>query len=155
MKFLQRAWSGCILLILCISYLILSAAATSNFMEHEGLEITVQMDKEQYEDYEPITATIVVENKSTEIVTIDNLEQLIPAGYVLSNNSQVSTENVELLPQEIVVLQVTYEQESADDAVAAQEDFFDKLLFGETWGLPNVLLIVLLAIAVTIFMILT
>lgn len=155
MKFLQRAWSGCILLILCMSYLILPAAATSNFMEHEGLEITVQMDKEQYEDYEPITATIVVENKSTEIVTIDNLEQLIPAGYVLSNNSQVSTENVELLPQEIVVLQVTYEQESGDDAVAAQEDFFDKLLFGETWGLPNVLLIVLLAIAVTIFMLLT
>ncbi len=155
MKFLQRAWSGCLLLILCMSYLILPAAATSNFMEHEGLEITVQMDKEQYEDYEPITATIVVENKSTEIVTIDNLEQLIPAGYVLSNNSQVSTENVELLPQEIVVLQVTYEQESGDDAVAAQEDFFDKLLFGETWGLPNVLLIVLLAIAVTIFMILT
>ena len=155
MKFLQRAWSGCLLLILCMSYLILPAAATSNFMEHEGLEITVQMDKEQYEDYEPITATIVVENKSTEIVTIDNLEQLIPAGYVLSNNSQVSTENVELLPQEIVVLQVTYEQESADDAVAAQEDFFDKLLFGETWGLPNVLLIVLLAIAVTIFMLLT
>ena len=155
MKFLQRAWSGCLLLILCMSYLILPAAATSNFMEHEGLEITVQMDKEQYEEYEPITATIVVENKSTEIVTIDNLEQLIPAGYVLSNNSQVSTENVELLPQEIVVLQVTYEQESADDAVAAQEDFFDKLLFGETWGLPNVLLIVLLAIAVTIFMILT
>ena len=155
MKFLQRAWSGCLLLILCMSYLILPAAATSNFMEHEGLEITVQMDKEQYEEYEPITATIVVENKSTEIVTIDYLEQLIPAGYVLSNNSQVSTENVELLPQEIVVLQVTYEQESADDAVAAQEDFFDKLLFGETWGLPNVLLIVLLAIAVTIFMILT
>ena len=155
MKFLRKAWSACFLLILCMSHLMLPVSATTTFMEHEGLEITVQMDKEQYEDDEPITATIVVENKSVEVVTITNLEQLIPAGYVLSANSAASVESVELLPQEITVLQVTFEQAPADDAEAVQEDFFYKLLFGETWGLPNALLITLLAIAVTIFMLLT
>jgi len=155
MKSLKKALCACILLGFCMNLLSLPVLAVSTFMEHEGLEITVQMDQEQYEDGEPITATIVVENKRAEIVTITNLEQLIPEGYVLSENSDVSKENLELLPQEIAVLQVTFEKEAEEAESAVPEDFFGKILFGETWGLPNVLLIMVLLIAVVIFMLLT
>ena len=154
MKFLQKGislfWA-----ILCVCALILPAAAVSSSMEHEGLEVSVQMDKEQYVDGEPITATIIVENTNLETVTITNLEQLIPEGYVLSENSEVSTENLELLPQEIVVLQVTFEKDAAETETSVPEDFFGKILFGETWGLPNALLIMILVIVVVVFMILT
>lgn len=154
MKFRKRVLCVCLFLI-CMSSLALPVFASSTYMEHEGLEITVQMDKEQYEDGEPITATIVVENKSAEMVTITNLEQLIPEGYILSENSEVSTENLELLPQEIVVLQVTFEKDAVETEPAVPEDFFGKILFGETWGLPNALLIMILVIVVVVFMILT
>lgn len=154
MEFRKRVLCVC-LLLMTLSSLALPVSASSTHMEHEGLEITVQMDKEEYDDTEPITATIVVENTSGEVVTITNLEQLIPEGYVLSENSEVSAENLELLPQELVVLQVTFEKAASETEAAAPEDFFGKILFGETWGLPNVLLIMILIIAVIIFMILT
>ena len=154
MKFLQKGislfWA-----ILCICALILPAAAVSSSMEHEGLEVSVQMDKEQYVDGEPITATIIVENTNLETVTITNLEQLIPEGYQLSDNSKVSEKNVELLPGEVMVLEVTFEREASETAGVMPEDFFGKLLHGETWGLPNLLLIMVAAIAIAVFMILT
>lgn len=155
MKSLQRSLAAFLLAVLCAGLLALPASATSTYAEHEGLKITVQMDKEEYGDDEPITATIIVENTNFETVTITNLEQLIPAGYRLSEDSEVAMQDFDLLPSEIVVLEVTFERENSAAEAALSEDFFDKLLYGETWRIPNVLLIVIAVIAFVIFMLLT
>ncbi|MBQ2861741.1 MAG: hypothetical protein IJE83_03020, partial [Oscillospiraceae bacterium] len=78
----------------------LSVPVFASYMEHEGLEVSVEMDKESYEEGELITATITVKNTNAEAVIITNLEQLIPEGYELAKDSEAATENVELAPGE-------------------------------------------------------
>ena len=104
-----------------------------------------------------MTATITVVNTNDHAVTIVNLEQLIPEGYVLSENSEVSMQNVEMQPGQTIVLQVTFEGEPAQPGEGEEEytSFWDKLLYGQTWGIPNILLAVLGLIAFGIFMFLT
>lgn len=155
MKSLRRILAVFLLAALCAGILALPATAASTYMEHEGLNITVQMDKEQYGDDEPITATIIVENTSFETVTITNLEQLIPEGYQLAGGSDDSMQNIELMPSEIVILEVTFEKDPYVAESASTEDFFDKILYGETLGISNLLLVVIAAIAFAVFMLLT
>lgn len=159
MKRLHRILSLLLLTLLCTALLAMPAAASSTFMEYEGLEVTVEMDKEEYDTGEPITATITVKNTSDQIITIANLEQLIPEGYRLAADSQASAQNIELLPGRTTVLAVTFEGDAA--AGEAAEDggfgwsFLNTLLYGETMGVPNLLIAVLAAIAIAIFMFLT
>ena len=155
MKLLQKLISIAVLAVL-LGMLALPAAASS-YSEHEGLQVTVEMDKEQYDVGEPMTATITVVNTNDHAVTIVNLEQLIPEGYVLSENSEVSMQNVEMQPGQTIVLQVTFEGEPAQPGEGEEEytSFWDKLLYGQTWGIPNILLAVLGLIAFGIFMFLT
>lgn len=157
MKYLQKTVS-IFLLALCIAMLALPAAAsTSAYAEHDGLQVTVQMDKEQYDQGEPITATITVTNTNPQPVTVINLEQFIPEGYVLAENSVASTQNVELQPGQTITLQVTFVGGSAEagDSDGDGGSFLDRLLYGETWGIPNLLLAVVALIAFGIFMFLT
>jgi len=142
------------LMLLCTGLLATPAAAASTYVEHDGLEITVEMDKEQYDAGEPITATITVKNTNAAAVTIANLEQLIPEGYHLAQNSKAGMRDIELRPHQTMVLEVTFVGEAAAETVSA-ESFFDKLLYGETLGIPNLLIAVILVIAFVIFMLLT
>ena len=154
MKCIQKILSV-FLLILCIAMLAVPAAASA-YAEHEGLQITVQMDNEQYNQGDAITATITVTNTNTHIVTVVNLEQLIPEGYVLAEGSVASTQNVEMQPGQTIELQVTFVGQSSE--TEQSEDggsFFDKLLYGETWGIPNLLLAVVALIVFGIYMWLT
>lgn len=142
-----------LLTILLGTVFALPAAATH--MLHEGLDVTITMDKEEYADGEPITATITVVNTNATKVTITNLEQLIPDGYKLAEGSLVSRENVDLAPGQTLVLEVTFAGETTPEEEAQDQDFFDKLLYGETWGMPNILLALILVAAFAIFMWLT
>ena len=144
-----------LVLLFLFSALALPSAATSTIAGDEGLEVAVKMDKEQYEDGEPITATITVKNTKLQVVTIDNLEQLIPEGYKLSENSKDSIQNVELAYGQTLELSVTFEKDLPENTAAQQEDFFQKLFTGETMGIPNLLIIMILGIAFAVFMILT
>lgn len=154
MKQLRKLISIAVLAVL-LGALALPAAASS-YSEHEGLQVTVEMDKEQYDVGEPMTATITVLNTNAYAVTIVNLEQLIPEGYVLSENSDVSMQNVEMQPGQTITLQVTFEGEPAQSAEGEEyTSFWDKLLYGETWGIPNILLAVVGLIAFGVFMLLT
>lgn len=153
MNILKKIVSLCLTALL--SACMLLPAAASSVMEHEGLEVSVEMDKEQYDTDEPITATITVKNTTFNTVTIATLEQLIPEGYRLSEDSKASVQNVELPAMRTMTLEVTFEQIPAEQETATAEDFFTKLLYGETWGIPNLLLAVILVIAIVIFMLLT
>jgi len=148
--------------ILCVVVLMVSAfvcaipaVASSYQEEYQGLKVMVTMDKEEYEAGEPITATITVVNVESSTITILNLEQLIPEGYVLSENSEVSTQNVEVKPGQTIELQVTFEGEPADPAEAGEGTFWDKIFYGEFWGVPNIIWIVLGVIGFIIYMVLT
>ena len=144
------------LLIFLLGTLVLPALATA---QYQGLEVSVTMDKETYEPGEPITATITVTNKGSQTVTIANLEQLIPEGYVLSENSDVSMKDVEMVPGRILVLQVTFEGDTSENAEAEAatgfQGFVNMVLYGRTMGVPNMFIAVILAIALIIFFILT
>ena len=144
------------LLILCAGMLALPVAASS-YAEYDGLQVSVEMDKEQYEEGEPITATISVTNTNAYSVTIVSLEQLIPEGYVLAEDSEVSMQNVEMQSGQTIVLQVTFVGEPVETVEGDGESgsFWDKLLYGETWGIPNILLLVIGLIAFAIYMFLT
>ena len=151
MKRLKRITLWFLLTVACFNVLALPASAS--YMEHEGLEITIEMDKEVYDAGEPITATITVKNTNSGTSTISNLEQLIPEGYRLKG-SKAGVQNIELRPEQTTRLEVTFEGDP-DQAETTAEGFFDKLLNGETLGVPNLLWAVLLVIGFIIFMILT
>lgn len=143
---------------LLMAMLVLNLATVSAFatyMEHEGLEVSVLMDKEVYEQGEPITATITVKNTNTEAVTITNLEQLIPEGYVLSEGSEVNTSEVILEAGKTVTLNVTYGEPLEEIEEDPAESFFDTLIFGESFGIPNILIALIVIVALFIFFKLT
>lgn len=131
------------------------SANASAPQEYDGLQVMVTMDKETYEEGEAITATITVVNTNSQPVTVMNLEQLIPEGYVLAENSAVSTQNVEIRPGQTIELQVTFEGEPEDAAEGAEGSFWDKVFYGETIGVPNLILIVFGVIFFIVFMALT
>ena len=151
MKLFRRLMSA-FLLIVDIMMCPVSARASAQ-QEYQGLQVTVNTDKETYEEGEAITATINVVNVDSQPVTVVNLEQLIPEGYVLAENSDVSTQNVEIRPGQTIELQVTFEGEPEDTAEG--DSFWDKALYGETVGIPNLILIVFGVIFFIVFMILT
>lgn len=151
MKLFRRLMSV-FLLIVGIMMCPVSAKASAP-QEYQGLQVTVNTDKETYEEGEAITATITVVNVDSQPVTVVNLEQLIPEGYVLAENSDVSTQNVEIRPGQTIELQVTFEGEPEDTAEG--DSFWDKVLYGETIGIPNLILIVFGVIFFIVFMILT
>lgn len=158
MKNLHKTLSLILAALLCAMLLALPAAATTTHMEYNGLEVTVEMDKEEYDFGEPITATITVKNTSAQIITIANLEQLIPEGYRLAEDSKASAQNIELLPGRTTVLEVTFEGDTAAEPAeegASGWNFLNTLLYGETMGVPNLLLAVLAVIAIAVFMFLT
>ena len=154
MKILNRILPLAVLAAICAALLAIPAAATTSYSEYDGLQVTIEMDKDRYSPGEPITATITVENTTATTMTIANLEQLIPQGYTLESGSEVSMMDVEMWPGRVIVLQVTFTGEPTDEA-SMTAGFFDKLLYGETLGIPNLLLAVLLTIAFVVFMILT
>lgn len=129
-------------------------AKASGPQEYQGLQVMVTMDKETYEEGEPITATITVVNTDSKSVTVMNLEQLIPEGYVLSENSAVSTKNVEIKPGQNIELQVTFEG-APEEPGEEDGNFWDKIFYGESLGIPNIILIVFGVIIFIVYMALT
>ena len=144
------------LLLIGVMMFSVPAVASGAYAEHQGMQVMVKMDKEQYEAGEPITATITVVNTNSKPVTIVNLEQLIPEGYVLAENSQVATKNVEVKPGQEISLQVTFVGEPGQPAENGESGtFWDKLFYGETFGIPNIILVVIAVIFIIVFMALT
>lgn len=152
MKSLRKVLILFFLTVTCFSALILSVSASH--MEYEGLEITIEMDKEVYDDGEPMTATITVKNTSTGTTTISNLEQLIPEGYRLAENSEASMKDVTLRGGQAIIMKVTF-VEDISAMETTTEDAVKEWILGEVWGIPNLLWGFILLIAVVVFMLLT
>lgn len=128
-------------------------------VEHDGLEISVVMDKETYESGEPITATITVTNVTGQPITVVNLEQLIPEGYKLAEDSEAGMRDVTVQPGRILVMQVTFEGDPSAPAetegLTGPAAFLNTLLYGKTANIPNMFLAVMAVLAVLLFLFLT
>lgn len=153
MKNLRKWLARICAMVLIVPVLMVSAGAT--VMEYEGLRVSVVTDKEHYEPGEAITATFTVENISGKTITVASLEQLIPEGYQLAEGSEAATENVDLAPGQTLTMSVTYGGSPEAEEAAGEEDFFGKIIYGKTWGLPNLLLIIIAVAAFAVFMFLT
>lgn len=153
MGILRRIYAAVLLLILCTTVLVLPAAANTMVFESNEVEVTIEMDKEVYDVGEPITATLTIKNVTSDALTIRKAEGLVPEGYELSSESKEALNNLELRAGGTAVLKVVFEAEPEE--AAHQEDIWHKLLYGETLGIPNLLIAVILVIAFAIFMFLT
>ena len=127
--------------------------AFASYMENNGLEVTIVTDQENYEEGDPITATITVTNTKDEAVQILNIEQLVPEGYVLED-SEAATE-VTLEKGDSVSINVRYVGETPALDENKVEDFINNLIYGETWVIPNILLVIGGIAAVAVFFKLT
>ena len=153
MKLCKKMSAAMLALLLSLSVLLLPVFATVTSTEHEGLEITIEMDKEQYEADESITATITVKNISKNEITIHSLEQLIPEGYSLAEDSDVSKGEVTLRPGRKVVLTVTMDSEYEPEE--PEPTWWEIILYGSTWGVRNIVLLLIAVALIVLFFILT
>lgn len=152
MKSLKKITLWFLIMVTCVGMLVLPVSAS--YMEHEGLEITIEMDKEVYDAGEPITATITVKNTNSSSSTISNLEQLIPEGYRVAESSEASMQNITLQGGQSIVMNVTFVEETPAEAETT-EDSLKKLIEGTTLGMPNLLWGAILVFAFVVFMLLT
>ncbi|MBQ6878164.1 MAG: hypothetical protein IJO22_07190 [Oscillospiraceae bacterium] len=151
MKNLKKASA---LFLSLIILFILPVTANASLMENDGLEVTIDTDRENYEEGEAITATITVTNTKDEPVQILNLEQLVPEGYVIEEGSDFEGE-VTLGKGESISINVRYAGENPIPDENKVEDFLNNLIYGETWVIPNILLVIGGIAAVAIFFKLT
>lgn len=152
MKSISRILSLMVLLVMLAGLCIVSAAEVT--IEQNGLRITVETDKLQYEQDESISARITVKNIKEEKVIISNLEQLIPEGYKLDDRTQAGVKDIELFPGDEITLDVILDSE----AQAAQEgdtDVIGNFLEGKTLGIPNIIVVIVVIALIVIFMLLT
>lgn len=151
MKNLKKASA---LFLSLIILFIFPVTANASLMENDGLEVTIDTDRENYEEGEAITATITVTNTKDEPVQILNLEQLVPEGYVIEEGSDFEGE-VTLGKGESISINVRYAGENPIPDENKVEDFLNNLIYGETWVIPNILLVIGGIAAVAIFFKLT
>ncbi len=148
MKIAKRIFAFVLLFLLGAEIFAMPAFAMQ--MENEALEVTVVFDKDVYEEGEEITATIVVRNISEETVIITDVDQLVPEGYHLSEDIPENEDDILLDPDKTLELRVTY-GEKIEGTEETAEDFFDKVIFGESFGIPNILIALAVIIAVALF----
>jgi hypothetical protein len=153
------------LLLVCFLFaeaLVMPARATTTTTTQDGLEVTVEMDKEMYAPGEPITATITLKNTKYKEVTIKNLEQLIPEGFELAEESKAALKNKTLGAKASLKLVVTMQQQEDEpdaDGITKIGNFeppsLTHIFFGETHGMPHLPFWCVMLVAFLIFMKLT
>lgn len=113
MKMLKKISIFFIMVVLCISVIQFPVFAAS--ISKDGLEITLTTDKEKYEKGEKIKSTLTVTNTNDIAVSNVSLENLIPDGYILSEDSTAIKKIETLDAGETVFLTVTYVTEDPED----------------------------------------
>lgn len=147
---MKKIFSVLLLSILLLQIFALPAMASQS-VEHDGIEIEIVTDKENYELDEDIKAVITVRNTNEQAVIIADLEQLVPEGYKIKESADIQLKDIELAPDETITLNVTLVSEAGVLSGEAAENFFDTIIFGETWGIPNILIVLILIIGVFLF----
>lgn len=147
---MKKIFSALLLSIVLLQIFALPAMA-SQTVEHDGLDISIVTDKENYELDEDIKAVITVKNTNEHSVIIADLEQLVPEGYKIKESADMQLKDIELAPGETITLDVTLVSETDILSGEAAENFFDTIIFGETWKIPNILIVLVLIVGIFLF----
>lgn len=134
--------------LLAVPILPMDARASTTVVD--GVEVTIRTNQEEYADDEAISVTIQVTNTTENKVTIENLEQMVPQGYTLSENSRSSLTEFDLAAgetRELTVEMLPIQETEPEETV----DALEKVLDGETMGIPNVILILVMFLFIAIF----
>lgn len=134
--------------LLAVPILPVDARASTTVVD--GVEVTIRTNQEEYADDEAISVTIQVTNTTENKVTIENLEQMVPQGYTLSENSMSSLTKFDLAAgetRELTVEMLPIQETEPEETV----DALEKVLDGETMGIPNVILILVMFLFIAIF----
>lgn len=93
-------------LALSLSWLTLPTYADT--INQDGLEISLDTDRESYSADEEIVAKLTVTNNNADNITDVILENIVPDGYVLANGTEAIKSIAELGKGETVSLEVVY-----------------------------------------------
>ncbi len=106
MKVIKKISAFVLMLTLCVGMITMTVSAETTLQD--GLEITLTSDKQVYDEGEPIKAILSVVNTNDFAVENISLENEVPEGYKLSDDS-LAKEQIEFLEAgERIELTVTY-----------------------------------------------
>ena len=114
MKVVKKFMAFLLMLILCISMTAIPAFAKS--LTQDGLEVTLITDKSEYSQSEQIITTLTVKNTNDFAIKNVSLENAVPEGYKLAENSDLEKQVESLGTGETVSIKVTYISEYSDDS---------------------------------------
>lgn len=114
MKVVKKFMAFLLMLILCISMTAIPAFAKS--LTQDGLEVTLITDKSEYSQSEQIITTLTVKNTNDFAIKNVSLENVVPDGYKLAENSDLEKQVESLGTGETVSIKVTYISEYSDDS---------------------------------------
>ena len=114
MKVVKKFTTFLLMLILCISLTAIPAFAES--LTQDGLEVTLITDKSEYSQSEQIVTTLTVKNTNDFAIKNVLLENAVPEGYKLAENSDLKKQVESLGTGETVSVKVTYISEYSDDS---------------------------------------
>ena len=114
MKVVKKFTTFLLMLILCISLTAIPAFAES--LTQDGLEVTLITDKPEYSQSEQIVTTLTVKNTNDFAIKNVLLENAVPEGYKLAENSDLKKQVESLGTGETVSVKVTYISEYSDDS---------------------------------------
>lgn len=106
MKVVKKFMAFLLMLILCISMTAIPAFAKS--LTQDGLEVTLITDKSEYSQSEQIITTLTVKNTNDFAIKNVSLENVVPDGYKLAENSDLEKQVESLGTGETVSVEVTY-----------------------------------------------
>ena len=119
MKLTKRISSLLLTFLVLFSLAGISASAATT--TQDGLEVTLTTDKTEYTKNEQITATLKVENTSSETISNVTLETAVPDGYKLADEFVKTKKTDALNANESVELPVTYVPTSTSSDVVSSD----------------------------------
>ena len=112
MKKAKKTLAFLFAMVLCIGMMTMNVSAAS--AEQDGLEVSLTTDKSKYSQGDQITATLTVTNTNDESVSNITMENMIPDGYILADDSESTKEVESLNSGETVSMTVTYSASKSD-----------------------------------------
>lgn len=106
MKNHKKLLSVFLAMLLAFGCLSISVCAVST--TQDGLEVTLSTDKRNYRQGEQITATLTVTNNNKDILKNLSLNNLIPKGYKLADDSVISKQAYALEAEDTVTLTTVF-----------------------------------------------
>ncbi|MDO4616731.1 MAG: SH3 domain-containing protein [Lachnospiraceae bacterium] len=95
------------------------ASVDSEEILQDGLEIRLETDRNKYDSGEKIESTLSVRNTNDTAVENLHLKQVIPEGYVLTDDQSASMQMAALEPGETIELTVVLQDENAKGSIPA------------------------------------